>query len=132
MQRGDEMEAVAVLLGGQRDPFTEGAEERVAEDHAEGLRGEHADRHRLALGKHPRDRIGAIAQVLGDRPDAKRRLGRQAVRRVERERHRGLADASLPGDVRDARALGALLHSGPTPRAAIRPRLLLNRFSKPV
>ena len=121
-----------MLLGGQCDALAEGAEERVAEDDAEGLRGEHADRHRLALGEHPRDRVRAIAQVLGDRADAKRRLGRQAVRRVERERHRGLADARLPGDVGDARSLGALLHSGPTPRAAMRPRLLLNRFSKPV
>ena len=115
VQRRDEVEAVPVLLGGQRDALAEGAEERVAEDHAEGLRGEHADRHRLALGEHPRDRVRAIAEVLRDLADPERRLGRQPVRRVERERHGRLADARLAGDVGDARSLGPLLHSGPTP-----------------
>ena len=69
-----------MLLGRQGDPLAEGAEERVAEDHAQGLRREHADRHRLALGEHPRDRVRAIAQVLRDLADPERRLGRQTVR----------------------------------------------------
>ena len=69
VQRRDEVEAVAVLLGGQRHALAEGAEERVAEDDAEGLRREHADRHRLALGEHPRDRVRAVAQVLRDLAD---------------------------------------------------------------
>jgi hypothetical protein len=111
----DEVERVAVLLGGEGDPFAEGTEERVAEDDAERLGGEDPDRHRLALGEHPCDRVRSIAELFSHVADAARRLGRQAVRAVERERHRGLADARLAGDVSDARTLGAGLHSVASP-----------------
>ena len=73
VERRDEVQAVAVLLGDERDALAEGPEERVAEDDAERLRGEHADGHRLALGQHPRDRMGRVAELLGDLADPDRR-----------------------------------------------------------
>ena len=66
VQRRDEVERVAGLLGGDGDAFAERAEERVGEDDRQGLRREHADRQRLALAEHPRDRVGRVAELLGD------------------------------------------------------------------
>ena len=111
VERGDEVERVALLLGGQRDALAEGAEERVGEDHRQRLRRQHADGVRLALGEHPRDRVRAVAERVRDVADPARRLGRQPVRAVEGERHGGLRHARLAGDVGDARpARGPLLH----------------------
>ena len=50
VERRDEVEAVAGFLGGAGDALAEGAEERVGEDHRQGLRGQHADRQGLAAG----------------------------------------------------------------------------------
>ena len=144
----DEVEAVAMLLGRQCHALAEGAEERVAEDDAERLGRQHTDRHGLALGEHPGDRVGPCS------PAARRPRGSgspspaRAGRGVERERHGGLADAGLAGDVGDACSLGPGFHQGldsAAPDESVgrdagpsqeeedaRARHRANRFSKPV
>ena len=150
----DEVERVALLLGRQRDALRERPEERVGEDHRQRLRREHAEGVRLALGEHPGDRVRAGSR--GSRRPSRIRLavsGASRLGAVEGERHRGLRDARLAGDVGDARtAPGPLLHghlgcSDPDRRAgdglvgspdqpviAACRRLIApsNRFSKPV
>ena len=111
VQRRDEVERVAVRLGRDRDALAERTEERVGEDDRQGLRREDADRQRLALGEHPGDGVGGVAELLGHHADPPRRLGRQPVRAVEGERDGRLRHAGLAGDVGDARAAEALLQS---------------------
>ena len=69
VHRGDEMEGVAVLLGHEGHALTEGPEERVREDDAQRLRGQETDRLRLALGEHPGDGVGPVAEPVGDLAD---------------------------------------------------------------
>ena len=104
---------VAGLLGHGRHAFGERPEERVGEDHRQRLRRQDPDRQRLALGQHPRDRVRAVAQLIGHHPDPVGRLRRQSVGAVERERDGRLGDAGLAGDVGDARADRALFHGSP-------------------
>ncbi len=142
VQRRDEVERVAVVLGSQRDPLREGTEVRVREDDGQSLRREDAQRVRLALRQHPGHRVRAIAERIRNVQDPARRLWRQPVRAVERERHRRLRHARLAGDVGDARASGCpVLHDllwpdpRPLPAARVVGRCRLgdaNRFSKPV
>ena len=66
VERRDEVERVALLLGGQRDALRERPEERVGEDDRQRLRREDAQRERLALGEHARDRVRAVAQGVRD------------------------------------------------------------------
>ncbi len=111
VQGRDEVERVALLLGGERDALRERPEEGVGEDDRQRLGGEHADGPRRALGEHPGDRVGPVAERVGDGPDPGGGLGRQPARAVERKRHGRLRDAGLAGDVGDARtAPGPLLH----------------------
>ena len=70
VQRRDEVQGVARLLGRDRDTLAERAEERVGEDDRQRLRREHADRQRLALAEHPGDRVRRVAELLGDLADA--------------------------------------------------------------
>ncbi len=79
VQRRDEVEAVSVLLGNEGDTLTERPEERVAEDDAQGLRSEDADRHRLPLGQHAGDRVRRVPELLGDFADPDRGIRRQAI-----------------------------------------------------
>ncbi len=153
VQRRDEVQAVAELLGRDGDALAERPEERVREDDRQGLRGQDADRQGLALGEHPGDRVGPIAEFVGDGADAAGGLGRQPVRAVERERHGRLGDTRLARDVRDPWPAGPLFHTcsdcvgdghpagRPTPgRPQLRHRTeeerrrrrVANRFSKPV
>ncbi len=110
MERRDEMERVAGFLGRDRDTFAERAEERVGEDHGQRLRGQEADRQRLALRQHPGDRMGRVTKLLGNDADPVRGLRRQPIRAVEREGHGRLGYAGLAGDVGDTRPNGALIH----------------------
>ena len=152
LQRRDEVQGVALVLGRQRDALRECPEERVGEDHRQRLRGEHAEGARRSLGQHPGDRVGPVAEGVRDRANADRRLGREPAGPVEGERDRGLRDARLAGDVGDARtAPGPLLHghlgvrrpdrrptaggriTGPARGRHLRaPDRSVNRFSKPV
>ena len=63
--------------------------------------------------QHPRHRVRAVAQLIGDHADPVGRLRRQSIRAVERERDGRLGHAGLAGDVGDARADRALLHGSP-------------------
>ncbi len=103
LQRRDEVERVALLLGRQGDTLREGAEERVREDDRERLGGEHSQRVGGALGEHAGDRVRSIAEGIRDIADTAGRLGRQPIRAVECERHRGLRHARLASDVGDPR-----------------------------
>ena len=140
VERRDEREPVAGLLGDDRDAFREGTEERVREDHRQGLRREHPDRQGLPLREHARDRVRAVAERLGYLADALGGLRRQPVRAVEREGHRRLRDPCLACDVGNPRPLGVLLHSGPGSSSdrgnrlpePVEFRSRENRFSKPV
>jgi hypothetical protein len=85
VQRADEVQAVALFLGGQRDALAERPEERVGEDHRQGLRREHPDREGLTLGQHSRHGVRPVAQRLRDLANPHGRLGCQPVRAVERE-----------------------------------------------
>ena len=58
VQRADEVERIALLLGRQGHPLVEGAEEGVGEDDRERLRRQHADGVGPALGEHARDGSG--------------------------------------------------------------------------
>ena len=63
VERRDEVEPVAGLLGDRRDPRAEHPEERVGEDRRQGLRREQADRPGPPLGEHPRDRDPADSRA---------------------------------------------------------------------
>ncbi len=131
VERRDEVEPVAVLLSGEGDTFAERAEERVAEDDAQRLRRQDADRHRLTLGEHPGDGVRRVAELARHVADPLRGLWGQPIGGVEGERDRRLADAGLAGNIGDARSLDPLLDQGlvSAPRPGI---VLANRFSKPV
>ena len=113
VQRRDEVERVAGLLGHRRDAFGERPEERVGEDDRQRLRRQHPDRQRLALRQHPRHRVRAVAQLIGHHADPVGRLRRQSIGAVERERDGRLGHAGLAGDVGDARSDRALFHGSP-------------------
>ena len=153
VERRDEVQAVAALLRGEGDAFTERPEGRVAEADAERLRGQHADHERLALGEHPGDRMRRVSQVLGDLEDPRGGLGREPFRRVEGKGDSRLAHSRFVGHVCDPRTLGPLIDEvvdsplvhrvstsgppiecveGPWLDDSDGPRLLQNRFSKPV
>ena len=123
VQRRDEVERVAGLLGRRRDAFGERPEERVREDDRQRLRGQHPDRQRLALGQHPRHRVRAVAQLIGHHADPVGRLRRQSIGAVERERDGRLRHAGLAGDVGDARSDRALFHGSPVGGICGRPSL---------
>ena len=84
-ERRDEQDPEAALLGDDRDTLGESRKEGVAEDLPERLRGQHADRGRLARAEHPRDGVRPVAQLFGDRPDARRCLHAETFRLVERK-----------------------------------------------
>ena len=69
VQRRDEVQPVARLLGYRGHPRAEHSEEGVGEDHREGLRREQPDRPGPSLGEHPGDRIRPIAERIGDLHD---------------------------------------------------------------
>ena len=106
---------VSGCLGRCGDALRECREERVGEDDRQGLRGQHADRQGFALGQHPGHGVRRVAEPIGDRPDPDRRIGRKAVRAVERERDGRLRHAGFPGDVADARTDRALIHGPDRP-----------------
>jgi hypothetical protein len=149
VERRDEMEPVAGLLGDPGDPRAERAEERVREDHRQVLRGEDADRAGPPLGEHPRDRVRAVAQLGGDAEDPRRGRGVEPVGAVEGKGDCGLRDACALGNVGDRHPTGDLLHAAPPsaqipmppiperdarPEGSPQPCMMRwqNRFSKPV
>ncbi len=103
VERRDEVEGVALLFGCQGNALAEGPEEGVREDHGQRLGRQHAQGMGAALGEHTRNRVRTVAERIGNTTDADRRLRRQPIRAVERERDRRLRHARLAGDVGDAR-----------------------------
>jgi hypothetical protein len=103
VERRDEVEGVAFLFGRQGNALAEGPEEGVREDHRQRLRGQHPQGMGAALGEHARNRVRAITEGIGNPTDPDRRLRRQPIRAVERERDSRLRHARLAGDVGDAR-----------------------------
>ena len=99
VQRRDEQQPEAAILGHRRDAFGEEREERIGERLARGCGRQDADRRRRAGGQHARDRVRPVAERGRHLADAIGRLGPQPVGAVEGERNGRLAHPGLARDV---------------------------------
>ena len=109
VQRRDEQQAVTGFLGDAGHSLAEHAEERIGERRDQGLRGQDAEGAGVALGEHPGNRVGPVAERVRDRADPGRRLGAQPIGVVEGDRDGRLGHAGLSCDIADAYATGTLM-----------------------
>jgi len=73
VERRDEQQTIAELLGDAGHPLAEHAEERVGKRDNEGLRRQDAEGAGAALREHPGHRVGPITELIGNRANPGRR-----------------------------------------------------------